>query len=176
MDITHLALLRGINVGGKVLKMEPLLTLLMESGYIAVRTYIQSGNVIFNSPKQPLQIAAEIQQIIKKHFDLDVVVIMRQLSDLGKAIRENPFSEEDRKQVYLVFTSTKIESDVAARFDQSIYPEETVVFSTDVIYLKYGTSAGTSKLNLKVLEKKLGVTGTMRNINTVEKLHQLLSV
>jgi uncharacterized protein (DUF1697 family) len=94
--MTHLALLRGINVGGKnPLPMKDLARMFSEAGCADVRTYIQSGNVVFEAPPRASKIADAVSAAIEKRFGYRIPVILRTSQQLQKAIGENPFLKAD---------------------------------------------------------------------------------
>ena len=172
---TYLALIRGINVGGKIVKMELLREYLSEAGFSDVQTYIQSGNIIFKSENSADDLAAKISQIILLNFGIDAKVIIRRRADLERVLQRNPFLKLEHKQTYNVFANEVVDPNKIEDFNRSKFCPDELVFDGDTIYIKYSTSAGTSKLTLQVLEKKLGIIGTMRNLNTTNKLLELLS-
>ncbi len=92
----YLSMLRGINVSGqKSIKMDELIKLFELLNYKNVTTYIQSGNVMFDSSEEkPENIAEKIQKKIKKEFSFEVPVIIRTKQDLSYIINTNPFLKE----------------------------------------------------------------------------------
>src|SRR5690606_37381588 len=107
---THLALLRGINVSGhKIIKMEDLRMLMTGAGFENVATYIQSGNIIFESKETSKEnVSAKIKELIRDKYGWEVGVLMLDLSDLEKTVKNNPFLKEknvDLKRVYVAFLS-----------------------------------------------------------------------
>src|SRR6218665_3055571 len=91
----YLALLRGINVSGKkIIKMEDLRKLMGDAGYTNVKTYIQSGNIVFESAeKSKDKLAKAIETLIEKHFGFDVTVFVTDKTAIEAAIDNNPFTE-----------------------------------------------------------------------------------
>lgn len=178
---THIALLRGINVSGqKIIKMEDLRKLMESAGFENVKTYIQSGNIIFGSAeKSAAKLAGTIKKLIFGHYGFDVSIIMLNHAGLSKAIKNNPFVKEkdidiDLKQVYVTFLSEHPAAENIEKFKLTNIEKDVAVLGDQVMYLKYFNSAGTSKLSNALIENKLKVTATSRNWNTTLKLMALL--
>lgn len=175
----YIAILRGINVGGKRrLKMDDLKALFKELGFKEVHTYIQSGNVIFHaSEKEPdTTISEKIEQAILEKFDLKVPVIVRTASELNEAISSNPFytsRTEDIDRLHLTFlkkfpSAEGIEKAKAANYA----PDDFKVHGKDVFLFCSGKYSD-SKLSNTFFESKLKVPATTRNWKTVLKLQEL---
>jgi uncharacterized protein (DUF1697 family) len=174
----HLALLRGINVSGhNMIKMETLKQVLENIGFKNVSTYIQSGNVFVDSEEEnAATVGFQIQQEIFKSFGFDVPVIMVSKESLALCFKNNPYLKEkevDLKKVYVSFVSKQLHSDAINELKISQFkPDEASIDSTR-IYIKYEIGAGKTKLDNKYIEKKLNITSTIRNWNTVTKLLEL---
>ncbi|MHA3789201.1 DUF1697 domain-containing protein [Flavobacterium hauense] len=110
---TYLALLRGINVSGKkIIKMEDLRKVMTDAGYSDVKTYIQSGNIVFRSEeKSKVKIAKAIESLIETQYGFDVTVFVTDKMAVEKAVDDNPFAEgrEEEaagfKKLYVTFLS-----------------------------------------------------------------------
>jgi uncharacterized protein (DUF1697 family) len=175
----HLALLRGINVSGqKIIKMEDLRKLLEESGFRNVQTYIQSGNIIFDSAEMSkAKLSLQIKDVIRGKYGFDVSMIILNRKDLSVAIKSNPFSVEngdDMKQVYVCFLSENPTDENIAKFKAANIESDRAELFDHVIYLKYHISAAKTKLSNALIENKLKLTATTRNWNTTLKLMELL--
>ncbi|GEM55031.1 hypothetical protein B0A58_09870 [Flavobacterium branchiophilum NBRC 15030 = ATCC 35035] len=174
----HLALLRGINVSGhNLIKMEQLKNILETAGFQNVETYIQSGNVFLSSPETHLPgIGFAINQLIFKQLGLDVPVVMLSKTDLEKAISQNPFLKDpqvDTKKCYVAFLSKNLGINAINDLKISQFKPDEAIVHDNMIYIKYHIGAGKTKLDQKYIEKKLNVTATIRNWNTVSKLLEL---
>ncbi|HET9359789.1 MAG TPA: DUF1697 domain-containing protein, partial [Vicinamibacterales bacterium] len=92
---TYIALFRAINVGGKnMLPMKELVAVLEALGARNVNTYIQSGNVVFESPeKDPARLSSKMSQAIRKRRGFEPYILLLELEDIERAIRKNPFPE-----------------------------------------------------------------------------------
>ncbi|HEY0090902.1 MAG TPA: DUF1697 domain-containing protein [Flavobacterium sp.] len=176
----QLALLRGINVSGqKIIKMEDLRKLLLDSDFLDVKTYIQSGNVIFTSKQNSkAENALRIKTVISDYYGFDVGVIVIDEIDLWEIIKSNPFTqvdEFDKKQLYVVYLSSCPTTDDVSRVDLSqFYPDEVEIIGK-AAYIKFSDSASNSKLTNSFFERQLGVTATMRNLNTTLKLYEMIT-
>ncbi|WP_139489099.1 DUF1697 domain-containing protein [Brevibacillus dissolubilis] len=174
----HIALLRGINVGGKnIIKMTDLKHTLESIGLTHVQTYIQSGNVLFESPEEEAPLRHRIEQAIEQTFGFPVPVVLRTADELKKTAHSCPFSAEEVSQaestatgesLHVAFlldvpSSTSIERLNAAQ-SQS---EEYRLVGRDA-YLLFRQSIRNSKLATNL--QKLDVPATVRNWKTVNKL------
>src|SRR5262245_33176650 len=103
---THIALLRGVNVGGNMLRMEHLRALLAELGFGDVATYLQSGNALFSAKGTPDRLAAAIERKVSEATRLPVSVIVRTPTQLKRIIAANPFAKEagvQQKALHVTF-------------------------------------------------------------------------
>ncbi|TRX16501.1 DUF1697 domain-containing protein [Flavobacterium franklandianum] len=172
---THLALLRGINVSGhNMIKMEVLKSALEAVGFQNVQTYIQSGNVFVDTEKEnAAAVGFKIKQEIFKAFGHEVPVVVIGKTDLEACFKNNPFLKEanlDIKKLYVAFISTTLRSDSLNDLKMSqVKPDEASIDSSR-IYIKYDVGAGKTRFDQKYIEKKLSVTATIRNWNTVTQL------
>ena len=173
--MVHLCLLRGINVSGhNMIKMELLKSCLEAIGFQNVQTYIQSGNVFVDSEEEnPAAIGFKINQEIFKFFGHDVPVVVIGKSDLKACFVNNPFLKEkevDLKKIYVAFVSKELKNENSNDLKISQFkPDEAHIDSTR-IFIKYALGAGKTRLDQKYIEKKLNLTATIRNWNTVTQL------
>jgi len=176
--ITHLALLRGINVSGNnMIKMEALKTTLESIGFQNVQTYIQSGNVFLDtSEENAAAVGFKIRQEIFKAFGHDVPIVVISKTDLEACFKNNPFLKEneiDLKKLYVAFVSTILQSESINNLKISQFKPDEASIDANRIYIKYAFGAGKTRFDQKYIEKKLNVTATIRNWNTVTQLLQL---
>jgi uncharacterized protein (DUF1697 family) len=175
---TSIALLRGINVSGqKLIKMDQLRDVLHSTGLCEVRTYIQSGNVLFESSTDNKdELSAIIANAIKDHFGFDVSVISFDADKLRTVINGNPFTDDsfvDPTQPYVAFLSEVPEVSAVEEFRLLDFAPDRYIVSGDIVYIYYDISASKSQLTNNLLEKKLNCVSTMRNWKTVLKLASL---
>lgn len=172
---THLALLRGINVSEhNMIKMEALKTTLEAIGFQNVLTYIQSGNVFVDSEEENgAAVGFRIKQEIAKTFGYDVPTIVIGKQDLEYCFANNPFLVEngmDTKKLYVAFISKELKKEAINDLKISQFKPDEVSIDRSRIYIKYAIGAGKTKFDQKYIEKKLNVTATIRNWNTVTQL------
>lgn len=168
-------MLRGINVGGqKLIKMEDLKQLYVSWGFENVQTYIQSGNVIFDSSGKNISgLAKKIEKNIKSSFGFEVNVLIRTKEDFLNIIRDNPFRADKIENIYITFLS---ETPLKIPFDEINKVKdatEKYFFSEKEIYLFCPNGYGKTKLSNNYFEKKLKVFATTRNLKTINKLFLL---
>jgi uncharacterized protein (DUF1697 family) len=173
----YLALLRGINVSGKnIILKQDLQALFYELGCKDVKTYIQSGNVIFKTEKQNLKGLAEIISAkIKETFDYNVPVVIKTKEDMHFVIQSNPFLKEEEvnlKQLY-VFYLNKEPKETINLLNYNVANNQFVI-KKNIVYVKYNLGASRSKLSNSLIEKKLSVISTARNWGTTTKLLDLM--
>jgi uncharacterized protein (DUF1697 family) len=174
---TYLALLRGINVGGhKIIKMAALKELFESLGFADVRTYIQSGNVIFRSKEGGKQLRPKLQKELKATFGFDVAVVIRTAEEMGKIIASTPFSPDtlaEHESLYVALlggtpTEDAIEDLLACRSDVDDFR-----LVGGEVYILLRQSSRQSLFSNSFLERKLGVPATTRNWNTIAKLAEM---
>lgn len=172
----YIALLRGINVSGqKIIKIDELRKLFETLGFGNVKTYIQSGNIIFNYQiDSPEKIIKSVEKKIKEVFSFDVTVIIRTNDELRKIIHSNPYLKtKPVEKLYVAFLSETSSNDNIEKLLP--YKSKTEEFSLTgkEMYLYYPDGSGRSKLTNNIIESKLGVKATTRNWNTTTKLFEM---
>lgn len=175
---TYVALLRGINVGGKnKVKMADLRALVESLGYERVQTYIQSGNIVFDSSTRSAgKVVDAISGAITRDLALDVTVLVRTAAELDALLATNPLDRRgvDTTKLHVTFLAS---APAAARVrelddvDQS--PDEFAIVGREV-YVHCPNGYGNTKLNNTLFEKRLGVAATTRNWRTVQTLAALI--
>lgn len=172
----YIALLRGINVGSNTkLPMADLVALMQTLGAKQIQTYIQSGNVIFqSSDADKTRLKLELAEAIYNTKGFKPQILLLELADLEKAIINNPFPEAngDPKSLHLYFLAQAVQSSDVSELEK--YKKETEAFRLidNVFYLYAPEGIARSKLAERV-EKALGVAVTARNWRTVSKLQEL---
>ena len=174
---TYIALLRGINVGGRnKLRMPELVALLEDLGLHNINTYIQSGNVVFqSSPIDEQALAEDISAAIGRHRGFTPQVLVLSRDEFRQAWAGNPFPEAESapKTVHLYFLAapaTDPDLDILAAFQKE---NERFLLTDAVFYLHAPDGIGRSKLAERV-EKALGIPATARNWRTVGKIMVLV--
>ncbi len=172
---TYVALLRGINVSGhKIVKMELLRKFLGELNFENITTYIQSGNIIFDSPiEDSTALENQITNKILQHFGFSVPVRITTLTELKTIVAENPFVKEnllDAVQPYVAFLSDVPTASDLMQLQASDFGNDKFVNKGRVLYLWYANAAANTKLTNIIIERKLHLTATSRNWKTILKL------
>ncbi len=173
----YISFLRGINVGGhRRILMTELKAMFIEVGFENPKTYIQSGNVIFESSLiDSKEIEESISKAILSKFGHEVPVSVRTVEDLRKTITDNPFYSDsiDTKKLHIMFLS-----DIPLKKD--ILTTQNVNFGSDQfliqgnrIYLFIENQYHKTKLSNLFFEKKLKISTTTRNWKTVKKMLEL---
>ncbi len=172
---TYIALFRGINVGGKNrLPMKELVPLLQDLGYQNIRTYIQSGNVVFESEGDPEQFSDQISQAVESQCGFAPQVLLLTLDEFEEAINNNPFpqGQSQPKTLHLGFLANEPEAPRLEDIEKLKSPTESFLLKGKVFYLYALDGIGRSKLAANS-ERLLGVPMTDRNWNTVMNIQAL---
>jgi uncharacterized protein (DUF1697 family) len=172
---TYVAFLRGINVGGKHrLAMEELSRIFTAAGCRAVRTYMQSGNVLFEaSPSLARRVPDEVSRTILHERHLQVPVVVISVQDLAAAARASPFPKADPKTLHVAFLAEMPSAERVAKLDPRHSPPDEFVVHGCAIHLRLPCGVARSRLTNAYFDGKLGTVSTLRTIRTVEKLIEL---
>ena len=175
--IKYIVLLRGINVGGhKKVPMAELRELLTKTGFKHVKTYIQSGNIILQTPEEKISVVEEsIKKAIQSHFGFEVPVIAKTRHQLITIFENCPFSEEKKENSYFIMLSDVPEAALVREAMKISYDNEAFHIINDALYLFASKGYGNSKFNMNMFEKKLNVKATSRNYKTMVKLIAMAS-
>lgn len=174
----YIALLRGINVGGhNIIKMEALRKVLADNGFESVKTYIQSGNIIFKLTKTtPTKLVEKISSLIEEEFKVSVPVIVFDLPYLKAVIANNPFLKDKTKEesfLHATFISDNPTTGIIEEIIANNKEEDELIVGDKVLYLYCPNSYSKSKLTNTFLEKKLKLHTTTRNWRTTLKLLEI---
>jgi uncharacterized protein (DUF1697 family) len=175
---TYVALLRGINVSGqKKIKMADLKTLFEELKFTNVRTYIQSGNVVFDTRKGNREaIVKIIEKGISDRYGFDVKVLLRTGDELHQIISRNPFAAEpslDISRLYVTLMEHEPGDEYVSKLKLTDFAPDRYVVSGNEIFIYYSVSYSSSKLNNNLFENKLKLVATTRNWRTLNELKQM---
>lgn len=169
----YIALFRGINVGGNgLLPMRELVELLSGLGLHNIKTYIQSGNVIFEAAENdPAQLAQRISQAVQRSRGFAPTVLLLEAADLENAVASNPFPEADSvpKSLHVFFMAAPPPNPDLKKLEGLRLDSERFVLQGKFFYLHTPDGLGRSKLAASV-EKALGVPATGRNWQTVRQV------
>lgn len=175
--MTHVALLRGINVGGKnVLPMKDLAGMFAKVGCTNVRTYIQSGNVIFEAPVGALNVAEVVGASIEKRFGFRIPIILRTSRQVLQIIRDSPFIGHgvEEKWLHVYFLASVPKAQAIDSLDSARSTPDTFHVRGQEIYMHLPNGMGRTKLTNAYFDSKLSTICTARNWATVLKLSQMM--
>jgi uncharacterized protein (DUF1697 family) len=166
---TYIALLRGVNVGGRKLAMADLRTTFDGLGHTDVRTYIQSGNVVFTAKAGSQEkVRAAIEHAIERDSGLDVSVLLRTPAEMASVVKRNPFGAG----AYVTFLDAKPTAKQVAGIEREKYAPDEFVVDKREVFLRCPNGYGNTKLNNALFERKLATRATTRNWNTVKLLEE----
>jgi uncharacterized protein (DUF1697 family) len=174
--ITHIALLRAVNVGGNMLKMELLREMFADLGFADVKTYLQSGNVLFRAKGTPARLAATIEKRVSEATRLPVSAIVRKPDELKRIIAANPFAKEAGvapSTVHVTFLAGAAPKAAGAAIGKLQSGADRWQAAGSEIYLCCPDGYGRTKLNNTALERALGLRATTRNWKTVTALYEM---
>jgi uncharacterized protein (DUF1697 family) len=175
---TYIALLRGINIGPhKRIRMDKLRASCKALGYRNVKTYIQSGNVVFSAGKlSPSALSKKLGECIASDFGFSADVISRTREEIKRIIDANPFAKErglDQSKLHVVFLPQPPTAGALKKLEQlTLSPDRTRTSGCE-IYFYFPNGVSGSSLWRHPLDKVLSMAGTMRNWNTVNKLYEM---
>ncbi|HEX2923153.1 MAG TPA: DUF1697 domain-containing protein [Chloroflexota bacterium] len=178
MSPTYIALLRGINVGGKnKLPMSELVQLFVEEGCSNVRSYIQSGNVVFSmDPTLVEPLSSRVTAAIAERYGYEVPILLRTTEQIGDVIRDNPFLQVGAAEdtLHVLFLSDTPEARHVDELDTDRSKPDSFVVRGREVYLYLPNGAGRTKLTSDYFERRLSTASTGRNWRTVVTLFELM--
>ena len=175
---TYVAMLRGINVGaGKIVKMERLRVSFEALGFDGVRTYVQSGNVVFETEQKPsTELSRKIEEKIQRGFGFTVPVLLKTLKEMEQIVSNNPLVKEkgiDHSKLHVTFLSDAPPNTAVKVLEPLATDRERFRILNREIYLYCPDGYGRTKLSNNAIEKKLSVVATTRNWRTVNTLLEM---
>lgn len=165
----YVALLRGVNVGGKnKLPMKELAAIFEKTGCNNVQTYIQSGNVIFECADKIEIFQPKVGRAIERKFGFNPPFLIRKLPELEKIVRENPFLKlgAAESELHVVFLESEPTPEEVAKLEKNRVPPDDFAVHGKEIYLRLPNGAGRSKL-AAVKSKTLATARNWRTVNTL---------
>lgn len=174
---TYISIVRGINVGGqKKVRMADLKSLYESLGLGNVETYVQSGNVVFDSKEQDAEkLRKDIEAQIEAAFGFSVPVLIRTVDNFQRIIENHPFANEDPIRVLVTFLYERPEQ---SKWDElNLYQDKVdqFVLGEQEIFLFCPGGYGRTKLSNTFFEKKLDVICTTRNWKSINALYEMAS-
>jgi uncharacterized protein (DUF1697 family) len=173
---TSIALLRGVNVGGNLLKMERLRAICSELGHRNVRTYVQSGNVVFEATATLSKCAAALEKTLAGETRLPVTVILRTRDEIAKILAGNPFLKVegiDLTKLHVTFLESAASKEALKTLAAIKAGDDEFRSAGKEIYLYCPNGYGKTKLSNNAIEKALAVRATTRNWNSVNRLYEM---
>jgi uncharacterized protein (DUF1697 family) len=175
---TYIAMLRGVNIGPhKRMKMDKLRSSLESLGFEEVKTYIQSGNIVFRGTKlSDRALAKKVGDSIQRDFGFSSEVITRSGEQMGRVIEKNPLLREtgiDRSKLHVVFLSNPPTPASLKKLEELTRPPDRVRTVDREIYFYFPNGVSGSSLWKHPLDRILTVSATMRNWATVNKLYEM---
>lgn len=163
------ALVRAVNVTGTgMLSKETLKAMGEACGFDNCRTFINSGNLLFASDREELEVKARMEQCVAGHFGKPVPVYVRSAVEMAEAAARNPFADDKPSRVMAFFID---EPPAQAMLDEARDVQgERMAIGPRCIYVSYGDGIGKSKLKLPAVKQ-----GTARNMNSVARIAALLA-
>ena len=177
-DQRYVALLRGVNVGGRnKLSMAGLRDVCTEAGCAAVQTYIQSGNVVFQAAQDLAERVPEIVTLaIRRRFGFETAVVVRSKEELRQVVASNPFDTSgDPRFLHVAFLENSPGADAVARLDPERSPPDVFAVRGCNVYLHYPNGVARSKLTNEYLAAQLQTVSTTRNWRTVLALLEMVN-
>lgn len=164
---TLIALLRAVNVGGTgKLPMAQLRSMAEASGFVRVKTYIQSGNLVFATDRRPNEVKAILEKRLETYAGKPVGVTVRTPEEMRAILEANPFSDAEPSKIGVLFLDTAPPSDTVEAAKGRA--DEQIVLGEREVFVHYPSGMGRSKLRFPAMKD-----GTVRNINTIEKLKEM---
>ena len=175
---TYVALFRGINVSGqKKIKMADLREHMTVLEFEDVKTYIQSGNLVFKSPETSIEkLEQRIADKIQQAYGFEVSILIRTPEEIRTPLIENPFAqnpENDPKRFYVAFLDAEPDEEKLTALQEMDLGEEEFEVIGKTLYFFVPQGYSNSKMNNNFFEKKLNVIATTRNWRTIHKLVEM---
>ena len=174
----HVALLRGINVGGgNKIAMTELRALADELGWTRAETCIQSGNLIFEAAAERAALETSLESGIRRRFGLDIPTIVRMADEWPALVAANPFpeaAENEPNRLMLLLSKQPPAPEVADALGERARDGERIAIAAGALWIHYASGAGTSKLTPALIDRLVGSPTTARNWRTVLKLEEML--
>jgi uncharacterized protein (DUF1697 family) len=172
----YAVLLRGINVGrAKRIGMGPLRQALTARGYAGVRTLLQSGNVVLDSDRQPGELAADVEAVIRSEFGFDVPVVVRTAPELAAVLAADPLAAvaTDPARYLVTFLPAEPDPALVAALPDPGPADGAYRLAGRELYLWLPDGVLRTPVGAWRWDRLLGMTGTARNWNTVRTLTEL---
>jgi uncharacterized protein (DUF1697 family) len=174
--MVYIAFLRGVNVAKNVITMQRLGAIWAEMGHQHPRTYIQSGNVIFSSGEAAGKIVAAMEKRLAAEARLPIRVMLRSRAELGRIIGGSPFMKEtgiDAGRLHVTLLDRAAGKNAGELLGKVEAGRDRYYVAGPQVYLYCPDGYGRTKLSNSAIEKRLSVTATTRNWNTMNRLYEM---
>ena len=178
----YVALLRAVNVGGNSISMSDVRDTFASLGCSDVRTYLQSGNIVFSAARtasgvRTRSLEKKFEQGLLRDFGRDITVLVRSANELAAVAGGNPFQDrtDDPTKLHVTFLAERPSVNKKDEFSTGKIDEDEFRLEGSEVYLFCPNGYGRSKLVNSFFEKKLGVQSTTRNWKSVKKLTEMLT-
>lgn len=160
--------------------MEQLRSCMTRAGYINVKTYIQSGNIVFETKElSKLKMTFAIEQLLLSEYGYTVTVFILDINDITKVIESNPYAGKENietgpKKLYVTLLSQIPNEESIEKLKSVPIGNDEIAFVDNILYFKLANKASDSKLSNAIIENKLKVKATTRNWNTMIKMFSMI--
>ncbi len=173
----YVALLRAINVGKRKLAMADLRALCDDLGFDEPRTYVNSGNVVFDASGSAKSVEAALEKGLKAHCGFEVPTIVRTKAQWSKLVKANPFPKATKATpnfVQLFVSKGKVPAKAAGTIEEKGRAGESAAIAGGALWIHYPKGIGPSKLTATIIDAAVGHASTGRNFRTVLELEKIL--
>lgn len=178
LNYTYIGLLRGINVSGHNMILMSELRLLCENlGWKEVRTYIQSGNLIFNAPGPAAKLETDLERAIQRQFGRAIPALVRGAAEWPAHVRGNPFLEastQEPARVLMLLSKRPPRPGAVAALRERAALAEQIIQVKAAIWIHFGGGVAKSRLTPAFLDRIVGSPVTARNWRTVLQLDEMV--
>lgn len=172
----YVALLRAVNVGKRKLAMADLRAICEDLGYDGARTYVNSGNVVFDA-SGAATVETALERALEQHCGFEVPTVARTAAQWSKLVRANPFTKEAKATpnfVQLFVSKGKVPAKAASAIEEKGKAGESAAIAGGALWIHYPKGIGPSKLTATIIDAAVGHASTGRNFRTVLELEKLL--
>jgi uncharacterized protein (DUF1697 family) len=169
-DVRVVAMLRGVNLGKRQVKMADLRAAVEALGHTDVATYLQSGNVVFTSAGRSIK---GLGQALTDALGMEIAVVTRTGKELAAVVAGNPYPVDDPTRVVVTFLADRVPKQAVDDIDQSAFAPDEFTFTGRELYLNLPNGQARSKLMEALNKRDLGTTATTRNWRTVLALAEM---
>ncbi len=176
---TYIALLRGINIGGrKKVLMKDLKQIFLDLSFSNIHTYIQTGNILFSShsKENPIELANKIKEVITINYDFEVPIIVKKGNEWNTLVANNPFTKKEEipiEYLHATFLKETPPKKQIEELEKNTFSPDQFKIIDKTVYIYCPRKYSETKLGNTFLEKKLKVQATTRNWKTVLKILEL---